>query len=180
YNSIISFINQNDSYNSQTQQGGILLGDFQATTIFNRLAESATNVVGGVNTQADNLAEIGITVNADGTLAVNSNTLSQALSGQFSGVSPDDVRRLFVQDGKSNNTGVQFAYAPSTLKAIDTPIQVQITQAATQASATATNALAASTTITSGSNDEFSVSVNGQSSGFVKLAAGTYTQQQLA
>lgn len=180
YNAVIGFINQNDSYNSQTQQGGILLGDFQATTIFNDLAKSATNTVGGVSSQADNLSALGITINADGTLAVNSTTLNQALSGQISGISSDDVRRLFVQDGQSNNTGVQYVYAPSTLKGVNTPIQVQITQAATQASATATNALAASTTITSGSNDEFSLTVNGQSSGFITLAAGTYTQQQLA
>lgn len=180
YNSVISFINQNDSYNAQTQQAGILLGDFQASTIYNSLAESATNVVGGINTKANNLSALGITINADGTLAVNSNTLTQALSGQLPGVLANDVRRLFVQDGQSNNTGVQFVYAPNTMRAINTPIQVQITQAATQASAAATNALAASTTITSGSNDTFSVTVNGHGSGFIKLAAGTYTQQELA
>ncbi|MGH7225340.1 MAG: flagellar filament capping protein FliD, partial [Gemmataceae bacterium] len=180
YNTVIGFINQNDTYNSQTQQGGILLGDYQATSIFNQLAGSATNVVGGVNALANNLSGIGITVNADGSLSVNSNTLNQALSGQLPGVSSDDVSNLFVQNGQSSNSAVQYVYSPSTMKAIDTSIQVQITQAATQGSAAATNALAASTTISSGSNDTFSVSVNGQTSSPITLAAGTYTQQQLA
>lgn len=180
YNTVIGFINQNNTYNSQTKQGGILLGDFEANTILNSLGTAATSAVAGVSSLANNLAEVGITVNADGTLAVNSSTLSQALSGQLSGVSSDDVRRLFVQDGQSSNSAIQFVYAPNSIKAAGKPIQVQITQAATQGSATATNALASSTTITSGSNDTFTVAVDGHTSGSIVLSAGTYTQQQLA
>jgi flagellar hook-associated protein 2 len=180
YNSVISFINQNSTYNAQTQQGGILLGDYQALSILTRLGETATAAVAGVNSLANNLAEVGITVNADGTLAVNTDTLNQALSGQLPGVSAEDVRRLFVQDGQWSNNALQFVYAPDTLKAVGTPIQVQITQAATPGSATASNALASSTTITSGSNDTFTLTVNGHASGPIVLAAGTYTPQQLA
>ncbi len=180
YNTVIGFINQNDTYDSQTKQAGILLGDFQASTLLNSLGEAATTAVAGVNSLANNLAEIGITVNADGTLAVNSDTLNQALNGQLTGVSADDVRRLFVQDGQSSNSAIQFVYAPDTIKAVGSPIQVQITQAATQGSATATNTPSASTTITSGSNDTFTLTVNGHTSGSIVLAAGTYTPQQLA
>ncbi len=180
YNAVVSFISQNDSYNAQTQQAGILLGDFQATNIINQLGTAATTAVAGVNSLANNLAEIGISVNADGTLSVNNDTLNQALSGQLSGVSSGDIRRMFVQDGESSNSGIQFVYAPNTIKAVGTPIQVQITQAATQGSATATNALAATTTITSGSNDTFTVNVDGHESSPIVLPAGTYTQQQLA
>lgn len=180
YNTVIGFINQNNTYNTQTKQGGILLGDFEANTILNSLGTAATSAVAGVSSLANNLAEVGITVNADGTLAVNSSTLNQALSGQLSGVSSDDVRRLFVQAGQSSNNAVQFVYAPNSIKATGKPIQVQITQAATQGSATATNALASSTTITSGSNDTFTLTVDGHTSGSIVLSAGTYTQQQLA
>lgn len=180
YNAVIGFINQNDTYNSQTQQGGPLLGDFEAGTILNNLGEAATSAVAGVSSLANNLSEVGITVNADGTLSVNNDTLNQALSGQMSGVSSDDVRRLFVQDGQSSNNAIQFVYAPNSIKAAGKPIEVQITQAATQGSATATNALASSTTITSGSNDTFTVNVDGHTSGSIVLSAGTYTAQQLA
>lgn len=180
YNTVVGFINQNDTYNTQTQQAGILLGDFQATSILNSLGETVTSAVPGLNTQANNLSAIGITVNADSTLSLDNNTLSQALSGQLSGVSTNDVRNLFMQNGQSNNSAVQFVYAPNTIKATNTPIQVQITQAATQGAATATNALATSTTITTGSNDTFGLTVNGRSAGSITLAAGTYSQQQLA
>jgi len=180
YNTLIGYINQNSSYNAQTQQAGIFLGDFTATSIENNITESMTGVVSGVNTQANNLAAVGITLNADGTLAVDDNKLNEALNGQLSGVSANDVRRLFVLDGQSTNNAVSFIFANNNLKAVGTPIQVQITQAATPGSATATNALAASTTIATGSNDSFTVSVDGHTSSAITLAAGTYTPQQLA
>ena len=83
-------------------------------------------------------------------------------------------------DGQSTNNAVQFIFASNSTKAVGEPIQVQITQAATEGSAAATNALAASTTITSGSNDTFTINVDGHTSSNITLSAGTYTQQQLA
>jgi flagellar hook-associated protein 2 len=56
---------------------------------------------------------------------------------------------------------------------------VQITQAATQGNVTGGTALAASTTINSG-NNTFSLSVDGQNTGNITLASGTYTPAQLA
>jgi flagellar hook-associated protein 2 len=56
---------------------------------------------------------------------------------------------------------------------------VQITQAATQASITGTNTVANSTTI-DGTNDTFSITVDGASSGPITLAHGTYSAQGLA
>jgi flagellar hook-associated protein 2 len=179
YNTLIGYINQNNSYNAQTQQAGLLLGDYSATSIENSLIESISGAVSGVNKLADNLSAIGITLNADGTLSVNNTTLNQALNGQLSGISTGDVRRLFVQDGQASNNGIQFVFAPNTFQATGTPVQVQITQAATQGAATATNALAASTQIT-GTNNTFTVTVDGQTSSPITLASGTYTPQQLA
>ncbi len=60
----------------------------------NRLGQAVTSIVPGVNHLANELTAIGITVNADGTLAVNNTTLNQALSGQLTGISANDVRRL--------------------------------------------------------------------------------------
>jgi flagellar hook-associated protein 2 len=180
YNDLIGFINQNSTYDATSQQAGILLGNFDATTIENNVAESLTGVVAGVNKLANNLAAVGVTLNADGTLAVDDTKLTQALSGQLTGVSSDDVRRLFVLDGQSTNNAVQFIFAGNKTKAAGVPIQVQITQAATQGGISATNPLAASTTITTGSNDTFALTVDGHTSNPIALAAGVYTQQQLA
>ncbi len=179
YNSLIGYINQNDSFDSQTNQAGIFLGDYNATSIPNRLSETVTSAVTGVNKMASDLASVGIGVNSDGTLSVNNTTLNQALNGQLSGISSNDVRRLFVQDATSSNPAVSYVFAPSNIQGTNAPIQVQITQAATQAAASATTALANSITIGS-SNDTLSLAVDGQNSGTVTLASGTYTQAQLA
>ncbi len=178
YNAVIGYINQNDAYNAQTKQGGPLLGDFTATSLFNRLGETAASAVPGLNSLANNLAEIGITVNADGTLAVNSNTLNQALSGRLSGVSASDIRNLFGQNGTSTNPAIQFVYAPDTLNTSQ-PIGVQITRAATQGSITGSSSLPAATIIQTGTNDTFALTVNGKASGNITLAAGNYNPQQL-
>lgn len=179
YNDLVSYINQNNTYDAQTKQAGIFLGNPDSTNIENTLISTVTGIVNGVNQQANNLSAVGITLNQDGTLTSDSSKLTQALSGQLSGVSIDDVRRLFVLDGQSNNNGVQFLYASSNTKASGASVQVQVTRAATQGTILGSSPLASSTVI-GGSNDTFSLTVNGQSSGTLTLAAGTYTPQALA
>ena len=138
-----------------------------------------TSAVSGVNQLASDLAAVGISFNADGTLSANDAKLNQALSGQLPGMSANDVRRLFVQDATSSNPSVSYVYAPPGIQGAKSPIQVQITQAATQAAATASNALASSLTIDD-SNNTLSLTVDGHSSGTLTLANGTYTSGQLA
>lgn len=56
---------------------------------------------------------------------------------------------------------------------------ITVTQASAGAQVTGTSALAATTTITSGTNDQLTVSLDGTSTTYT-IAAGTYTQSQLA
>jgi flagellar hook-associated protein 2 len=81
--------------------------------------------------------------------------------------------------GSSTNAGIQFVTGGSATQSSTTPYTVNITQAAQQAVITAPNALAASTVIDN-TNNTFSVSLNGLTSDTLTLAAGTYTQTQLA
>jgi flagellar hook-associated protein 2 len=178
YNKLIDFINQNDSYDPKTQRAGILLGQQAPTDIENDLGQALTNIVGGVNTKANRLAAIGITLDAKGHLQVDSSKLSNALSGQIAGVSSSDVRRLFALDGLSDNQGVQYISGSDKTVASATPYQVVVTQAATQASVLASTALAGSITINS-SNNTFTLTVNGNTSATITLAQGTYTPAAL-
>jgi flagellar hook-associated protein 2 len=94
-------------------------------------------------------------------------------------VTLNDIRSLFAMTGASSSTNVQFVVGSAKTMASATPYQVSITQAALQATVTATNALAASTVIDN-TNQDFSLAVDGTNSGTVTLAAGTYTQSELA
>jgi flagellar hook-associated protein 2 len=86
------------------------------------------------------------------------------------------VSRLFSLSGSSDNSGVNFIFASDKTKT-GTPVQVRITQAATQASLSAASALAASITVDS-SNNTLGLTING-SPATVTLASGTYSPQTL-
>ena len=102
------------------------------------------------------------------------------LSGNVSGVSLNDVKALFAMTGSSSNPGISFVSSTDNTKSSGpAPYQVNITQAAQQASMVATTGLAALTTIDT-SNNTFDVTVNGTDSSTITLKSGTYTPAALA
>ncbi|HZT83021.1 MAG TPA: flagellar filament capping protein FliD, partial [Gemmataceae bacterium] len=160
-------------------QGGPLLGNQSAVSIQETIRRAATDVVAGIAQQVNHLSAIGITTNEQGHLDLDESRLDAALSGQVSGVTLAGIRSLFALGGSSTNPGVQFVTGSDKTKAPASPVQVDVTQAATQGSMTATNALAASTVIDS-TNNTFTITLDGVASGTLTLAAGTYTPDQLA
>ena len=136
-------------------------------------------VVGGVSGQVNRLSSIGISVGDTGQLTFNSSKLTSILEGSVPGVGAEDVRRLFALDATSTNSGIRYITGSNRTVDSSTPYQVDITQAAEQATAIATNTIGASTVI-DGSNNSFSLTVDGKSTGTLTLAEGTYTQEALA
>ena len=178
FNSLMSFIGQDDTYNQSTNTAGPLFGDNAISEIVDQLQSLVQGVVPGANPQMSQLGALGITFNSTGQLQVDDTTLSNALSGGIPGVSLTDIKNLFGMSGSSNNPGVKFIAGSDQTKASNTPYTVNITQAATQASVSATHALGSSTHI-DGTNDTFTFSLDGQSA-TLTLADGTYTQTALA
>ena len=178
FNDVIQYVDDQSRFNAESGQGGLLLGNRSATGIQQKLRSAVVDVVSGVNGQANRLSAIGITVTDRGLLQVNSSRLDAVVRGDVEGVTLNDVRRLFALDGTSNSPGVSFVLGSSRTKASQQPYQVDISQAAEQASLTATSALAAATVITA-ANRELSLTVDGATA-VVTLAEGTYTRQELA
>ena len=85
YNTVISSINSQFSYNTTTETAGALLGDpsveFVQSTLLSDVAASITG-----NGAVSSLASLGITMNNDGTLTVDSSQLTNALAGNFPAV----------------------------------------------------------------------------------------------
>jgi flagellar hook-associated protein 2 len=178
FNDTLQYVDDQSRFNVEANVGGLLLGNRTATSIQQKLRSTILNVVPGVNTSANRLSAIGITVTDNGRLQLNSSKLRSVLEGQDSTVSAADVKRLFALDGVSDNSGVSFVLGSSRTKSSATPYGVDITQAAERAEITAGSALAASTVITA-ANRELELTVDGAST-TVTLAEGTYTRQQLA
>jgi flagellar hook-associated protein 2 len=85
YNTLQTALAGLGSYDSTTGTAGQLLGNPVLTGVQNQIQRALYSQVGASN--YNTLASIGITTNSDGSLSVNSATLDNALSTNFSAVS---------------------------------------------------------------------------------------------
>jgi flagellar hook-associated protein 2 len=178
YNDLMNYLNQQTAYNPKTQRGGPLFGNRTAIQIQDELRRLVSNTVPGLAGTFNRLSALGISLTDRGTLELDSARLDQVLSGQMPGVTLEDVSRLFAFTGRSNNAGISFVVGSVKTDSSGLPIQVDITQAAEQASVLAASSLAASTVIDS-SNQQLSIEVDGKRYDIL-LSPGTYSRQRLA
>jgi flagellar hook-associated protein 2 len=179
YNDLMTTITQQTKYDAGSGAAALLQGDGDIRAIQNQIRTAVLGTVNGVNSGANRLSSIGVSVNDDGTLSFNSSKLTSILQGNVTGVSADDVRRLFTLDGASTNSGIRYVSGSTRTVDSTTPYEVDITQAAEQATILGASSLAGSTVI-DGSNNTFSLTLDGKASGDLTLGEGTYTQDQLA
>jgi len=90
YNTLWGTISQLDSYDAATKTAGPLLGDAALTSIETKLRQDLSNPVTTAASNLKSLSPIGATKQADGTLALDSTKLSNALAQ-----SPDSVAQIF-------------------------------------------------------------------------------------
>ena len=96
YNGLVDTFNALGSFNAGTSTAGILLGDATLRGIQNSIRNEISSSVSGLT--YGTLAELGITTNDEGKLAVDNEVLHEALDDSF-----DDVGELFAStDGIAN------------------------------------------------------------------------------
>lgn len=178
YNKVIDFIDERDDFDAQSQQGGIFLGNRNAVEVETALSSALNSAVANVNSLANRLSAIGVNFDETGRLEIDSGKLNQALSGSLEGVALGDVKKLFSLSGTSTSNGITFISASSKTTAFDAAIEVDITQAATQASITAGTALPGSITI-DGTNRDLTLAFNGKTA-TLQLTEGAYDPATLA
>lgn len=104
YNAVIGSINDQYTLNSNGQEG-VLAGDSMLRSLQSSLLSMATTSVSGAG-QYINLQSLGIEMQNDGTLEINSANLSKALSSNFS-----DVRTFFQSaTGWGQSVGTQLLH----------------------------------------------------------------------
>ncbi len=87
FNSLQSTANTLTSYDKNTNTGAALLGDSTLRNILTHVRQTLTTPQAGGPTDLKVLSEIGITLQKDGTMAVDSAKLKTALGSNLSGVS---------------------------------------------------------------------------------------------
>lgn len=171
YNELAGTIKSLTSYDAKTKQGGALQGDFSVRAIFGQIRSELNKVVKGASSQVDSLADLGITTQRDGTIALDSAKLQKAIQADAQGVA-----NLFARAGRATDPLVNYVGATSDSKVGDYGLTVS--QLATQGSYTGTAVAAGSFAIDS-NNNTFALKVNGTQSGTITLTQGTFTSAQV-
>ncbi len=87
YNALQQTFTQLGGYDATTNTGGPLMGNAALTGVESQISAVLDSFVNTGSSTYNSLASVGITVNSDGSLSLNSSTLSAALTSDFSAVS---------------------------------------------------------------------------------------------
>ncbi len=101
YNDVINHINDNNTYDTETNEGGPLFNEITVRSIQRRMRTIITSSVSGLSDDTKILAQIGVSTERDGTLTLNTTTLTDKLTADYS-----DVRALFINDLDTGIEGV--------------------------------------------------------------------------
>lgn len=164
FNSTMSTMNQLTAYNGPSGQSGPLIGNAGIQTLrtqlLNLISGQGVGTVPG--SQYASLGSVGVNLNQDGTLTLDTGTLTNALNSNYA-----EVSGLFGQVGTTTNANTSYVGATSDTQ--PGTYAINVSSAATKGQVTASNAIASgglasaeALTFTSGST---SVTVN--------LAAGS-------
>jgi flagellar hook-associated protein 2 len=86
YNEVQSLIRSQTAFNVDTGEGSVLTGDSTARGLSTRLTAALTQTYGAATETFNNLVQLGLSTNDDGNLELDSDTLDEALTGNFASV----------------------------------------------------------------------------------------------
>lgn len=164
YNNINQNLKDATAYDPTTKTAAILNGESSVRAIQTQIRNVLTAPVAGGVSPLTTLSQAGVTVQKDGSLAVDNTKLQAAITAN-----PSTFAALFAATGKTSDSLV--SYSGITTKTQPGAYNLSITQLAAQATATGT--AAAGLTITSGSNDSLQVLLDGTTT-TITLAPGVY------
>ena len=164
YNSLSSTLNSLSSYDATTSTAGPLLGDPTVLNIESQLRNTLNTPLAGLSGSLTNLSQIGITLQKDGTMALDSTVLNSAISSNLAGITG-----LFSSMGQSTDSLVSYVSGTANTQAGSYP--VAISHLATQGSSAGQTAVG--TLTIDSSNDTLNLTIDGTPA-TVKLADATY------
>ena len=103
YNEISLFLSEQLALDSETEETGVLFGNFAVQNLQQILRSSISNKVTGITGDYTYLSQIGITTKSDGTLILDTDELSEALVDDIQNVS-----QLFSSRGTVTHSSVTF------------------------------------------------------------------------
>ncbi len=172
YNDVVDFIEEQNTYNQETTESGILFGDSTLWTTRYAMSGAVGDLVQGIESEFSHLYAIGIRTKSDGHLAVtNSARLDEALRNNI-----DDVAKLFTSAGFSSHAAIQFISSTAATN-IGQDYEINITTAASQGRLEGTsieNPAVTPLTLTA-ENNTLRLKIDGLESEDIRLTAKTYS-----
>ncbi len=134
FNDLVSTVKELTFFDTQTLQGGPLLGESSVINLMDTLTQIVTDQVSGLSGSTSVLAQVGITLETDNRLSINNATLDNALNSRLG-----EVAKLFQAVGSATSSAVTYiSSTDKTQSSSATGYAINITQLATQAAVTAT------------------------------------------
>lgn len=171
YNDLDKTIKTLTAYDATTKTAGSLLGDASVRNIQTQVRAMLGDTLTGAGGALNNLTQIGVTFQKDGSMALDQAKLTKAIDTSF-----DDMAGLFASIGTSSDSLVKFIGSTSLTKPGSG--ELYVSTLATRGAAVA-GAAPSTLTIGAGSNDQMSITVDGISSS-ITLSPNTYTSSSLA
>ena len=175
YNDLNTAVNTLTAYDPATKTAAVLQGDYSTQTIISQVRRVLSDSLVGVKGQYNQLSQVGISFQKDGSLALDNVKLQSAFSTNFS-----DIAALFANVGKPSDSLVN--YVSATDKTAAGSYALNVTQLATQGlyngATTASLAQTAGTFNTpfviDTNNNTLSLKIDGIQSGTITLTQGSY------
>ena len=135
YNQVSSYINQQQSYDTNKQQpGGVLFGDGTLLSVKSGLSSTIVQAVWGVSSDYSMMGLVGINLDNSGQLSIDTDKLKGYLNTNF-----NDVKNLFAADGSADAGTLEYISHSSDTNSGE--YAVHITTAATQSTSTSDNGM---------------------------------------
>ncbi len=134
YNGIIEFINQQFTYNEETESSGILAGESVLYTIKSMIQSTITSTNSLLSADYNALSLIGINSDQKGKLSLDSTAFLSAINTDFNA-----VKRLFIAEGTTTDS--EITYINHTGDTVQGEYAVEINTVATRATGTGTSDL---------------------------------------
>lgn len=136
YNNLMSFMNDQFSFDTETNESGTLFSDSSLMSLQSSLRAMISEPLTGTDQNIKLLSQIGITSTTNDTLTISDVDLNKALSEN-----PQQVMKLFSNMGEATHSSVEYVSSSGNTKASDiNGYAIKVTTAATQARVTASAA----------------------------------------
>ena len=103
YNKVTLYLNEQLSLNTETQEPGVLFGNFAVQGMQRMLRSSISTEVTGIKGDYKYLSQVGITTQSDGSLILDTDKFSNALIDDITNIS-----ELFSSNGSVTNTSITY------------------------------------------------------------------------